>query len=458
MGVDLYYSYQQRVAESRKELENLSIIIESNVLATLSKIDVVISETAYTFGPMVDGRKKLALLEANQELLRRMAYIPEAQALSLRVINADGRVVFNAGETAELPNVVVADRAYFLRHKSDPNAGLVLSEAILSRFTGKWLLTLSRRMVDAEGNFAGVVQAALRTEYFQGLFELVNVGADDSISLLDENKRLLARHPPRLDAVGQQFDQLAVVMHFPSDPSAISYRRGAGIDGVDRHYVIRNIGAYPYVLVVGRSSEAIRSLQQGKIYLYVVCYFCLALAFACFLWVYVRHQQELEKLATTDSLTGLKNRRIFDSTLEFMMARRVRNSFSERLSVALFDIDHFKMINDTRGHLKGDEVLRRVANVIRCRVRKTDLSCRWGGEEFIVLLNDCDIEQAIVVAENIRSAIADESMSYPDDGFRVTISAGVAEVAEGDTVDSLVKRADDALYQAKASGRNRVCR
>ena len=202
---DLRSSYHQVLESTRKEMESLSIVIESNVLTTIAKIDVVLGETAYDFTPVMAGLRPSDIKKANHGLLRLMAYIPEVQKDSLRVIDAQGRVVFNAGLTAELPNVVVEDRAYFLRQKHDPDAGLVVSEPLLSRFTGRWLITLSRRMTGPDGQFLGLVQAALRTEFFQGLFDLVQPGPYDSIALFDDNMRLLVRLPATPGQLGRQF-------------------------------------------------------------------------------------------------------------------------------------------------------------------------------------------------------------------------------------------------------------
>lgn len=456
--VDLDFSQRQRLEGARKELDNLSITIERNIGATLSKIDVAISDTAYDYSPILSGTAPLNADKANRDLLRRMAYIPEAQEHSLRIVNTAGKVVFNAGGTAELPDVSLADRPYFVRQQNEPFAGLVMSEAMLSRITGTWLLTLSRRISDADGRFLGVVQAALPAEYFQTLFELLRIGPNDSIALLDENKRLLARHPPQPAALGKQVTQLSILADLPKGDQAASYRNGVGVDNVERFFVVRHVEHSPYLLVIGRSADEIAEQQRSQSYLYSAFYLALVVAFAYLLRVYFGQQRESEKLATTDSLTGLKNRRALDAALEFSINLRSRSRTSPKpLSVALFDVDHFKEINDTQGHLRGDEVLQRVVQVIKRRIRKSDLPCRWGGEEFIVLFDDCDVAHAASIADSIRSAVQETPISDPDDGMRITISAGVAEFADGDDVDSLIMRADQSLYRAKNSGRNRVC-
>jgi two-component system, cell cycle response regulator len=158
---------------------------------------------------------------------------------------------------------------------------------------------------------------------------------------------------------------------------------------------------------------------------------------------------ELERLATTDMLTDIENRRSIQRRLEEAISRSARHGTP--LSVVLVDIDHFKQVNDRHGHQAGDEVLREVAARLRTRLRREDSCGRWGGEEFLLVLQDTDGEAATVVAEDLRARVADRPVGAA--ALSVTISLGVAEW-QGDAEDGLIQRADVALYEAKASGRN----
>jgi two-component system cell cycle response regulator len=163
------------------------------------------------------------------------------------------------------------------------------------------------------------------------------------------------------------------------------------------------------------------------------------------------------EMAVTDGLTGLHNRRYLDSHLATLFDRAV--SRRRPLSLLITDIDRFKAINDTWGHDAGDEILREFAARLRQNVRGIDLACRFGGEEFVVVMPDTDPALAHKVAERIRSHIADAPFVIGRDGRQVdvTISIGVAGLKQpSDTVDELLKRADLALYEAKTGGRNRV--
>lgn len=162
----------------------------------------------------------------------------------------------------------------------------------------------------------------------------------------------------------------------------------------------------------------------------------------------------IEKMAITDGLTGLYNHRHFQERLSLEFNRLSR--LSTNLSLLLIDIDHFKKINDTYGHPAGDEVLRGVAGVIRDTIRSIDIPARYGGEEFAVLLPDTDMDGAIRMAERLRSSIMNRRFSFNDKEIAVTVSTGIATSPyDAKTKEELIGRADEALYRAKQSGRNR---
>lgn len=164
-----------------------------------------------------------------------------------------------------------------------------------------------------------------------------------------------------------------------------------------------------------------------------------------------RLRKELEQAASRDHLTGLWNRRQFLHLLD--NARAQKRRYDVDYSLMLLDADHFKSVNDRYGHDAGDEVLVLLARALEARVRETDTVCRWGGEEFIVLLPQTDLENAALLAESLRRSVEQIRVPHLPP---VTVSIGVAQHCASETGDSLIKRADEALYQAKAAGRNRV--
>ncbi|MCH8980249.1 MAG: GGDEF domain-containing protein, partial [Armatimonadetes bacterium] len=159
---------------------------------------------------------------------------------------------------------------------------------------------------------------------------------------------------------------------------------------------------------------------------------------------------QLQALATTDGLTGLLNHRTMQDELS-MAAKRAERS-KEPVSVALIDVDHFKRFNDEHGHQAGDEVLKLLASVLSSSVRSVDIVARYGGEEFCVILPGTAEEEAAIVCERIRKAIEEAEWEHR----AVTVSVGVTTSLDMSDPQALIGRADQALYEAKAAGRNRV--
>jgi len=172
-------------------------------------------------------------------------------------------------------------------------------------------------------------------------------------------------------------------------------------------------------------------------------------------------EQKIIKLANTDYLTGVLNRRAFMEKMDEETNRSIRNK--KELSIILTDIDHFKKVNDSYGHQVGDLALQRFAQQISSTSRSYDFVGRYGGEEFIIGLPETNMEQSSLVAERMRKNIEEIELTLPDNPLvhvRITASFGVASrvMKSYESVDSIIKLADDALYRAKAEGRNRVCR
>ena len=177
--------------------------------------------------------------------------------------------------------------------------------------------------------------------------------------------------------------------------------------------------------------------------------------YECQLGAYIEElkviNEKLEMSASVDALTGAFNRRKFDDELHQNMREKKRSG--NTFSLIFMDIDCFKMINDLHGHKKGDFVLRRITELLRNGIRSTDSLFRWGGDEFVVILADADIENAKKIAEKLRTAIENFSFGI---GEPITVSLGVGEYNTEEDTDQVVTRLDKALFTAKAEGRNRV--
>jgi diguanylate cyclase (GGDEF)-like protein len=213
----------------------------------------------------------------------------------------------------------------------------------------------------------------------------------------------------------------------------------------------------------GSGPLGIASLIRDTDYVHALGY--VAVLFGVVAWVQdfrrarsglMRHKKRLEKLAATDFLTELVNRRA--AMLHIRRAMALARRQGTPLGFIMMDLDHFKQVNDTHGHQAGDAVLAHVAKVLKGRMRESDLLVRYGGEEFLVVLPDADLRDTVKVAEMLRGMIQDNPATCGAVEVPIRASLGVCAAQPGQdvTIDEAINRADEALYAAKASGRNRV--
>ena len=171
-----------------------------------------------------------------------------------------------------------------------------------------------------------------------------------------------------------------------------------------------------------------------------------------------KSQMELKQLASTDSMTKLYNRRYFTEISESFLNLDKRNKTNT--SIIMLDIDKFKNVNDTYGHKVGDDVIISLASILQAQSRKSDIVCRWGGEEFVILFPHTNLEGASVIAQEIRVTVENSLLQVEDNKelkFTVSIGISVVDIENDLNIEASINRADEALYEAKESGRNRVC-
>jgi two-component system, cell cycle response regulator len=172
--------------------------------------------------------------------------------------------------------------------------------------------------------------------------------------------------------------------------------------------------------------------------------------------VEAQYHEEIYRMTILDGLTQIYNKRYLVEALEREVIRARRHD--RGLALVMFDIDHFKLVNDTHGHLAGDFVLRELARVMQARVRRDEVLARYGGEELAVILPEALLSDAVALAEALRVSVREHVFRFQTDDIRVTISAGAAVFVDSDQkADDLVRRADERLYEAKNGGRDRVC-
>lgn len=362
----------------------------------------------------------------------------------------------------------LADDEAFAFHRSNFGDTIRIGRPTKSPSTDDWLLTVSKRWDDAGGQFGGMVLATIRVQYFSDFYRDFNVAGEAGISLLDSKGVLLSRYPLLEKKLGKDLSKSA---WFPQTIGKDSgtLRFTSSLDGVARVHGYKRVQQIPLLMFVGVSEASVLAgwLPGCIIMMTGACVF--AIAFGVLGWRFAaqidaRQVSALQwsKLAMTDALTGARNRRAFDE-----IARQQWNLSQARrrpLSLIFIDVDHFKAFNDTYGHPAGDNCLKEIAMALGTSIYKPDdCVARYGGEEFAVLLSDIGLAGAMVLAERIRQSVL--MLGIPHSASKtlplISISLGVAtetfeEGHQARTIDTLVERADRALYQAKFEGRNRV--
>ncbi len=218
---------------------------------------------------------------------------------------------------------------------------------------------------------------------------------------------------------------------------------------------VRFIPELDWYLLVEKDADGDLAGIRGALYLnLLICTLITGLVLLATGLTVNRYQRRLEAMATTDQLTGLASRHAYEILID--QALRDAQRQEQPLALVMLDIDGFKSINDSAGHVAGDRVLCGVANAMRASLRSSDIICRWGGEEFLVALRSCNLGNAERIAETIRQTVAGAAFAFEGRTIPVTVSLGVAVLRPGETPESLVARADAALYEAKRAGRDCV--
>ncbi len=323
---------------------------------------------------------------------------------------------------------------------------------------GKLTIFINYRVFDYDHGFIGATGVGLTVDTVLSMINTYQQRYGRSIFFVDGGGRIVlagrqkgamaqARTLAEIDGLAAQATDI-----LRAGKGSFSYEAGG-----QRHYVnVRYIPELKWYLFVAKTEAG--ALSEIRRTLYVNLALCLAITLLVLFIVYLtirRYQRRLEELATTDNLTGLTNRHGLQLLLRQAQSEAERTKAP--LSAIMIDIDHFKQVNDRWGHLAGDELLQGAAARLGHRRRASDIICRWGGEEFLLILKNTAPSAALQIAEDVRSRMAAEKFALSNAEIAVTVSAGVAAYQPGDDADSLLWRADRALFEAKNGGRNRVC-
>lgn len=314
---------------------------------------------------------------------------------------------------------------------------------------------INYRVYDYSGNYIGTTGVGLAVEAVRDLINTYQKRYGRRVFFTDREGGITLRGvdyqgPENIRQIPGLAQHATQILTSPSN--SLTYER----DGKTVYLNSRLVAEFGWLLLV----EQMEDPAEARIAKTLMGNLALSLVITVVVLVLVnltigRYQRKLEEMATTDKLTGVANRQVFD--MLFNQAFKYAKRRGGPLSAIMLDLDHFKQVNDTYGHQAGDVVLKATAQTVKRLVRDSDIVCRWGGEEFFVLLPDCDQVQAVAVAEKIRNTLeTQKGVSYGAQSISVTASFGVAELLPGDAKVDLIRRVDNALYIAKEKGRNSV--
>ncbi|MCS3902749.1 diguanylate cyclase (GGDEF)-like protein [Methylohalomonas lacus] len=314
---------------------------------------------------------------------------------------------------------------------------------------------INYRVNDYQGNFIGVTGIGLSVDAVADLIASYQKRYGRQIYFVDRDGKVVLNGTD-FSGPRQLHERAGIGRHatqvLTSPGMSFTYQRP---DGHTIHVNTRLISEFDWYLVVEQDEHAAETRIRNTLIANILVSLAITILVLTVAHFMVRgYQRRLEEMATTDKLTGAANRQVFDMIFDHVIKTARRRN--EAVTLITLDIDHFKEVNDNHGHQAGDQVIRQIADVIRQHTRDTDTLCRWGGEEFLLLLSDCSLANARERAESIRAAINSEIIQVGNHAIGVTVSLGLAEYRHNEDMATFISRADKALYAAKSRGRDQV--
>ncbi|MEH6358251.1 MAG: sensor domain-containing diguanylate cyclase [Pseudomonadales bacterium] len=428
--------------------DNIYSEIQRDLLKPVFVSSVMASDT-FLRGWVIDGEKNAA------EIQRYLRTIKERYSAftSFFVSEKTGNYYHTEGVLKKIQPNEERDRWYYrLRetlqnYETNVDPDLANGDAIT--------VFINYKVFDFNGDFIGATGIGLKVSSVRSVIENYKQRYNRTVYFTDKEGRITLW--------GDNFDTSQLDLHMRAGVSKVA-ESILGADSGTHEYKLagetyllgsRFVPELGWYLIVEQSGSAI--FEKLNRALYTNLAICLVIIFIVLVlnnYTINFFQRRLEMMALSDKLTGTDNRHAF--SLHFTQVMRDMKRNTRPACLIILDVDHFKAVNDQHGHSVGDHILCGIANVGQRQMREADMFCRWGGEEFLMLLADCSEIDGLRVAEKIRKTLAAEEFSVDSSNISVTASLGVTQIQAGESEDDAVKRVDKALYRAKALGRNRT--
>lgn len=317
------------------------------------------------------------------------------------------------------------------------------------------IMFINYKIFDANYHFLGATGVGIQISYIHEMLQMFEENYKLHVTFVRDDGSILLSREPEYQQVSNIYQTQALQKFagklLSKSSKMIEYEKNGAMYIMTSKYIPE---LDTYILVEANLDDFTHS-TKNVFYFNLGISLLLTFIIAFILIVLIRgFQKKLEDLAGFDTLTGILNRRSLMQKLQNMMQLSARNE--QAISLLFIDLDNFKEINDTLGHATGDLVLQHFVNVVQKNLRKTDLFGRWGGEEFIIAFVDVNAQNALLLANILRDKIAHESLLTSLINHPLTISAGLTQMQKDESIDSLISRADNAMYIAKGNGKDRV--
>lgn len=451
-------SHEETIDNAEEVLRRMSYGVEEQTRRQFVMVDIFLTtcDRWLEANPQSDPRTDPAFAGLIEDFRDRTG-----KTVNIRLAAVDGGLFYPQSSSLE-PLANISDREHFRGALAMPERELFIGRPTISRATGQYGLPISLRLKHPSHGIT-VIFAVIDLGTLTALYETQRQKPTGAIVLLRRDGIVLAKAPGDMSLLAQSVaDGKIFSEYLPRTQRDLVLLEATATDGLKKFASYSAMNDYPLVLVVSSGyDDVLRLWNKQLLWIVLIALGVTAAASAAayravsLLNALALRSSELLRLATTDVLTGVSNRRHFVDVLEheFVRARR----YNSPLTVLSFDLDFFKRINDGYGHAVGDQALISFAQVAQHDLRDMDLLGRLGGEEFSLLLPNTLAADALVVAERIRGGVAEITIPTDNGMLKFTTSVGVAEMAGADaSVDDLLRRADTALYRAKTTGRNRV--